>query len=117
MTAKRNRINGVRKEGELQKILEENGIFSLSLAPNIAGDIILPNQKVVIEVKSTKQYFSPFATEKLLSYNEQELTTYYAIFFNFKKEWKFFQTPLERTRYEEGLDIKQFIEKISINFK
>ncbi len=120
MGAKRNRINGIKKEGELQKVLEENGVFSLSLAPNIAGDIILPVHKIVIEVKSTKQYFSPFATEKLkkqyeklLSYNEQGLVTYYAVFFNFKKEWKFFPTPLEHTRYEEGLSIVQFIEKIN----
>jgi Holliday junction resolvase len=122
MKPKRNRVNGVRKEGELQKLLEENHIFSLSLAPNIAGDIILPLHKVVIEVKSTKQYFSPFSTEKLkkqyeklLSYNEQGIATYYAIFFNFKKEWKFFSTPLEHTKFEEGLSFSQFVEKISIS--
>jgi hypothetical protein len=120
MGANRNRINGVRKEGELQKILEEYDIFSLSLAPNIPGDIILPLHNIVIEVKTTKKYFSPFSNEKLrkqyeklLGYNEHGIETYYAIFFNFRKEWRFYKLPLEHTRYEEGLSINDFLEKLN----
>jgi len=119
MSANTNRKKGIAREGILLKLLNENGILTLSLAPNIAGDLVLPLHKMVIEVKSTQKYFSPFSSEKLRKqyktleeYMNKGLNTYYAVFFKNTNEWKFYKLPLKDTKQNGGLSFENFIKVV-----
>ena len=102
----RNRQNGVKAEGDLIKLLRERGIFSLSLSPNISGDIIIPLKNIVIEVKRVKKsktfsFSHPNQIEQyksLKEYVDNGMRVYYAILFydNIKdgtdvNKWRFFE--------------------------
>ena len=119
MSANTNRKKGIAKEGILLKLLNENGILTLSLAPNIAGDLILPLHKIVIEVKSTQKYFSPFSSEKLRKqyktleeYMNKGLNTYYAVFFKNTNEWKFYKLSLKDTKQNRGISFENFLKEV-----
>jgi len=119
MSANTNRKKGIAKEGILLKLLNENGILTLSLAPNIAGDLVLPLHKTVIEVKSTQKYFSPFSSEKLRKqyktleeYMNKGLNTYYAVFFKNTNEWKFYKLSLKDTKQNRGISFENFLKEV-----
>ena len=130
----RNRQNGVKAEGELMKLLEEDGIFSLSLSPNIAGDIILPHFKIIIEVKRVKnsRTFTPNKPnqvkqyEKLKEYVDNGMRVFYSILFYdnnkdglLREKWMFFEYKPEvraekyRMKSGEGISYGDFISLLS----
>jgi len=125
----RNRQNGVKAEGDLIKLLKERGIFSLSLSPNIPGDIIIPLKNIVIEVKRVKKIktFSFSQPNQIDQYNNLKeyvnngLNVYYAILFydNIKdglniNKWRFFdyRDELYKMKLSEGKTFENFINLV-----
>lgn len=125
----RNKQNGVKAEGDLQTLLKEDGIFSLPMAPNIAGDLILPLNGVVIEVKRTKGVsFFPYQPnqieqyEKLKNYRMEEgLRVNYGILFyknnkdsKDRDKWRFFDYKEEKykMRKSEGVNYDSFVKDV-----
>jgi len=125
----RNRQNGVKAEGDLIKLLKERGIFSLSLSPNIPGDIIIPLKNIVIEVKRVKKiktfsFSQPNQIEQyknLKEYVNNGLRVYYAILFydnindglNIDK-WRFFdyRDEIYKMKLSEGKTFENFINLV-----
>jgi len=125
----RNRQNGVKAEGDLIKLLKERGVFSLSLSPNIPGDIIIPLKNIVIEVKRVKKskVFSFSHSNKIKQYKSLKeyvnngIKVYYAILFydnindglNIDK-WRFFdyKDELYKMKFSEGKTFEYFISLI-----
>ena len=125
----RNRQNGVKAEGDLIKLLKERGIFSLSLSPNIPGDIIIPLKNIVIEVKRVKKSktFSFSHPNKIKQYKSLKeyvnngLNVYYAILFydnindglNIDK-WRFFdyRDEIYKMKLSEGKTFENFINLV-----
>jgi len=125
----RNRQNGIKAEGDLIKLLKERGIFSLSLSPNIPGDIIIPLKNIVIEVKRVKKIktFSFSQPNKIKQYKSLKeyvnngLNVYYAILFydnindglNIDK-WRFFdyRDEIYKMKLSEGKTFENFINLV-----
>ncbi|MGC8699239.1 MAG: hypothetical protein ACP5RE_03590 [Candidatus Acidifodinimicrobium sp.] len=126
----RNRQNGVKAEGDLMKLLEEDGMFTLSLSPNIAGDIILPHFGVIIEVKRVKnaKTFVPSKPnqvkqyERLKKYVDNGMKVFYSIlFYDSSKDdlsrdrWRFFvykpdaEAGKYKMKFDEGISYNDFI--------
>ena len=113
-----NRKNGKKYEGELVKILKENMISARLGRSNEEGDIILPEQNIIIEAKSTKQdrYKMSLAVDqyKRLKLLPQEV--WYAVRFKGKgvNGWKFYPIPcsIQILYRHEGLTLREFVLKM-----
>lgn len=113
-----NRKNGKKYEGELVKILKENMISARLGRSNEEGDIILPEQNIIIEAKSTKQdrYKMSLAVDqyKRLTLLPQEV--WYAVRFKRKgvNGWEFYPIPcsIQLLYRHEGLTLREFVFKM-----
>ena len=110
-----NRKNGKKYEGELVKILKENMISARLGRSNEEGDIILPEQNIIIEAKSTKQdrYKMSLAVDqyKRLKLLPQEV--WYAVRFKGSgiSGWRFYRIPskIRVLLKSEGFSLDEFV--------
>ena len=113
---KNNRKNGKRYEGELVRVLRQDGISARLGRSNEEGDVILPDHGIIIEAKSTnlKDRYriskSPDQYIRLMKLNQD---VWYAI--RFKGEgpagWRYYRIPDSITvlRKEEGYTLNEFL--------
>ena len=87
LRVKNNRRNGKRYEGELVRLLRDQGISARLGRSNEEGDVILPEYNIVLEAKSTRlkgKYHISMSPDQYFRLRALGQTVYYAIRFKGK---------------------------------
>ena len=116
---KNNRKNGKRYEGELVKVLRQNGISARLGRSNEEGDVILPSYNIVIEAKSTNmdRYRMSKSPEQFFRLGKLPLIVFFGI--RYKGDglegWRFYPLPgnIIVLHKDQGLTLREFVLFIS----
>ena len=114
-----NRKNGKKYEGELVKVLKQDGISARLGRSNEEGDVILPDLGIIIEAKSTNmdRYKMSKSPDQFHRLKKLPQKVYFGV--RFKGEglsgWRFYPIPngIIVLRKDQGLTLREFVLLIS----
>ena len=117
---KNNRKNGKKYEGELTRVLKEDGLSARLGRSNEEGDVVITDLDIVIEAKSTNnqgKYKMSKSPGQFFRLRKIPQKVYFGI--RFKGEglagWRFFPLPnsIQVLNKDQGLNLREFVLLIS----
>lgn len=117
---KNNRTNGKKYEGELTRVLKEDGLSARLGRSNEEGDVVITDLDIVIEAKSTNnpgKYKMSKSPGQFFRLKKIPQKVFFGI--RFKGEglagWRFFPLPnsIQVLNKDQGLNLREFILLIS----